>query len=79
MTSQMKSSTQTMLSPKQREHAERMFGEAQEVPFYMFPYCGRNKASWKLVAMGLAEFDFGPRGAWLQTYCFMPLWSDPVC
>lgn len=39
----------------------------------------RNRPYWALVELGLAEFDFGPRGQMFTTYCFMPLWSDPVC
>lgn len=46
--------------------------------FYMFPYAGRNKPAWKLVDMGLAIMDFGPRNSFLMTYCFMPVWSDPI-
>lgn len=29
--------------------------------------------------MGLAYMDFGPKGEWLQSYGYMPIWSDPVC
>ncbi len=39
----------------------------------------RNRPLWKLVNMGLAEFDSGPRGSWLKSVGFMPLWSDPIC
>lgn len=39
----------------------------------------RNRPLWKLVEMGLAHMDFGPSGSWLKSYCFMPVWSDPVC
>lgn len=47
--------------------------------YYLFPFAGRNKPAWRLVEMGIATFDFGPRGSWLQSYCFMPVWSDPIC
>lgn len=39
----------------------------------------RNRPLWKLVEMGLGHMDFGPSGSWLKSYCFMPVWSDPVC
>ena len=39
----------------------------------------RYKPLWALVEMGLIDFGFGPKGSWLQTYGFYPLWTDPVC
>lgn len=33
----------------------------------------RNRCGWALVDKGLAEFDFGPRDSFLQTYGFMPI------
>ena len=66
------------LSTKQREVAIEIHAEGYR-EFYMFPYAGRNKPSWRLVELGLAEMDMGPRGSWLMTYCFMPVWSDPIC
>ena len=66
------------LTKQQNDVAKACF-EEEYYPFRMFPRCGKNKPAWKLVEMGLFEFDFGPRGAWLQTYCFMPVWGDPVC
>lgn len=38
----------------------------------------RYKPLWALCKQGLAEFEFGPRGSWLKTYCFLPLWGDPI-
>lgn len=66
------------LTKRQREVALTLF-ETGYVNYYTFPYGGRNKPCWALVNMGLAKMDFGPRGDWLQSYCFMPVWSDPVC
>lgn len=31
----------------------------------------RNRCGWKLVELGAAVFDFGPRGSFLQTQGFM--------
>lgn len=79
---QRKFSTQTTHSPKltkQQHNAAVCLFEKEYGPFLMFPKCGMNRPYWRLVEMGLAEFDFGPRNSWLSTYCFMPLWTDPVC
>lgn len=67
-----------MLSPKQREYAEYIFEHGYKA-IQTFPYSARNRPCWHLVSMGLAEMDFGPRNEWLQSYGFMPIWSDPVC
>jgi len=39
----------------------------------------RYKPLWALVEMGLLQFGIGPRGSWLQTYGYSPLWQDPIC
>lgn len=67
-----------MLSRKQVEALKELHAKEYR-DFFMFPYCGKNKPSWTLVKEGLAQFDFGPRNSFLQTYVFMPLWTDPVC
>ncbi len=68
----------TMLSPNQRKVAESLFHKGYY--FYRtFPYGGKNKPAWKLCELGLAEWGIGPKGSFLQTYCFMPVWTDPVC
>lgn len=67
-----------MLSREQVKALKEMHEKGYR-DFYMFPYAGRNKPSWKLVELGMAEMDMGPRDSWLMTYCFMPLWTDPVC
>lgn len=68
-----------MLSKSQRRNAELMF-ESGSVPFRVGPgRMQRNRPLWHLVSLGLAEMEFGPRGSWLKSYCFMPVWSDPVC
>lgn len=64
---------------KQQYKAAIIMFDSGSFEFYMFPFSNRNRPAWKLVEMGLAIHDFGPRGAWLITYCFMPIWSDPVC
>lgn len=66
------------LTARQRYYAEQIF-EKEYSAYNLFPWAARNRPKWKLVEMGLAEFDFGPRGSWLMTYCFMPVWSDPIC
>lgn len=38
----------------------------------------RYKPLWALVAKGYAEFGWVPRGSWLKTYGFYPIWTDPV-
>lgn len=74
----MPSANRTKFTKQQREAAltlyEKGYGE-----YRLFPYCSRNKPYWHLVEIGIAVMDFGPRGSWLRTYYFLPLWEDPVC
>ncbi len=39
----------------------------------------RHKPLQYLVDIGLAQIGDGPKGSWLKTICYMPLWSDPIC
>lgn len=67
------------LTKSQRANAERIF-ERGFVDYYVGSgRMQRNWPCWNLVKMGLVIMDFGPRGSWLKTYVFMPLWSDPIC
>ena len=66
------------LTKQQRKIAETIF-ELGYAPYHTFPICAANRPCWRLVKMGLAYMDFGPKGEWLQSYGFMPIWSDPVC
>jgi len=75
----MSMSSGSRLTPSQRHNAELMF-EQGWIPFRVGPgRMQRNIPMWTLVKLGLAEFDWGPRGSWLKTYSFLPVWSDPIC
>ncbi len=67
------------LTPAQKREALKLF----EVGFIEWPtsYRGlpRHKPLGHLVDLGLADIQLGPLGSWLKTYCYMPVWSDPVC
>jgi hypothetical protein len=58
------------LTRQQREFLAEV-REAGYVLFATFPRCQRNKCGWRLVDLGLLVCEFGPRGSFLQTYCFM--------
>lgn len=67
------------MTPSQRKWANEIF-ETGFVEFGSWSHRPQsNRAMWTLVVLGIVEMDFGPRGSWLKTQGFMPLWSDPVC
>lgn len=66
------------LTTAQRREAELLFGEGFVIAPRSYRGLPRNRSLWKLVELGLAEFDMGPSGSWLKTYGFSPIWSDPV-
>lgn len=67
------------LTHRQRVLAEHLFEHQYGLFRTAFGRSQSNRPYWHLVSLGLARMDFGPDGSWLKTYCFMPLWSDPVC
>ena len=67
------------LTRQQRNWAMTMFSDGYVFYTSNLRTAQRNKCLWRLVALGLADFRFGPSGSWLKTYCFMPLWTDPIC
>lgn len=66
------------LTKAQYREALDLFEHEYTRHFMSYRQMPRNRPLWYLVELGLAEFASGPRGSWLKSQGFMPLWSDPI-
>lgn len=67
------------LTPAQRKEALILYSVGYVIWPLSYRGLTRHKPLRSLENMGLAHVDWGPPGSWLFTYCYLPVWSDPVC
>lgn len=67
------------LTPAQRKEALILYEKGYIIWPLSYSGLTRHKPLGALERMGLTHVDWGPPGSWLTTYCYLAVWSDPVC